>query len=201
MSPSNIKPPHHLLPIPTPLRPLGGYTSRPMRLIDCNPEHLPAILEILNEAILNSTALYDYKPRTMEMMGEWWAKKVAGRYPVLGAVDEAGTLLGFSSYGTFRQFPAYKYTVEHSVYVHRDHRGRGVGQQLLQGIIDRAKQQDYHVMVGGIDSTNPASIALHRKFGFELVATMPEVGFKFGRWLDLCFYQLVLDTPGSPVDE
>jgi phosphinothricin acetyltransferase len=179
-----------------------------MRIIDCDTSHLPMILEILNEAILNSTALYDYKPRTMDMMREWWGNKLKGRYPVIAAVEDltqeqGGTtpaFLGFASYGPFRQFPAYKYTVEHSLYVHKNHRGRGVGQFLLQSIIARARDQDYHVVVGGIDSGNTASIALHQKFGFELVATMPEVGFKFGRWLDLCFYQLLMDTPAQPVE-
>jgi len=104
-------------------------------------------------------------------------------------------LLGFASYGPFRAFAAYQYTVEHSLYVAANHRWHGLGKVLLKELIERARRQQYHVLVGGIDSANAASIALHLGFGFKHVATMPEVGFKFNRWLDLCFYQLILDTP------
>ena len=115
-------------------------------------------------------------------------------------MSEIGGLLGFASYGVFRPWRAYKYTVEHSLYIAPHHRGQGIGKQLLGNLIHRATLQDYHVMVGGIDSANVASIGLHEKFGFEHVATMKEVGFKFGRWLDLYFYQLLLSTPTRPVD-
>src|SRR5262245_53232798 len=97
-----------------------------LKIVDCTYErHAGAILDILNEAILNSTALYDYRARSAESMRGWFAGKAAGRFPVLGALDASGQLLGFASYGTFRAFPAYKYTVEHSVYVRVDQRGRG----------------------------------------------------------------------------
>ena len=115
-------------------------------------------------------------------------------------VGAAGTLLGFGSYGAFRAWPAYKYTVEHSVYVHRDHRGRGVGSRLLQEILARAVQQGVHVLVGGIDASNEGSITLHVKSGFEHAGTIRQAGFKFGRWLDLAFYQRILETPADPVD-
>jgi phosphinothricin acetyltransferase len=108
--------------------------------------------------------------------------------------------MGFASYGAFRPWPAYKYSVEHSLYVAAPWRRQGVGAVLLQAVIERAISQDYHVLVGGIDATNSASIALHERFGFERAGTMRQVGFKFGRWLDLCFYQLTLPTPESPVD-
>ena len=119
---------------------------------------------------------------------------------ILGQSAEDGELLGFATYGPFRTFPAYKFTVEHSLYVARAHRGRKIGPVLLQAIIERATQQEYHAMIGAIDSSNAASIALHTKLGFQLVGTLPEVGFKFGRWLDLCFYQLILPTPHDPKD-
>ncbi|MGI9133356.1 MAG: GNAT family N-acetyltransferase, partial [Rhodoferax sp.] len=106
----------------------------------------------------------------------------------------------FGSYGTFRAWPAYKYTVEHSVYVHQDHRGQGLGLQLMRALIDVARQRDVHAMVGGIDASNASSIGLHQRLGFRHVGTLPQVGFKFGRWLDLAFYQLLLETPHSPVD-
>ncbi|MEX0776425.1 MAG: N-acetyltransferase family protein [Phycisphaeraceae bacterium] len=171
-----------------------------MPIIDCNPTHTDAILAILNDAIVNTTALYDYRPRTREMMADWFAAKQRGHYPILGAVDDTGQLMGFATYGPFRGFPAYKYTVEHSLYIAAPHRRNGLGRQLLIQLIARARQQDYHVLIGGIDSSNTASIGLHQSLGFQHVATIPQVGYKFSRWLDLCFYQLVLDTPALPCD-
>ena len=172
-----------------------------MRFVQCtHAAHAAAILEIFNEAIANSTALYDYKPRTPESMVAWFATKEAGRFPVIGAVDDAGALLGFASYGTFRAWPAYKYSVEHSVYVHKDHRGEGLGIALMRELIAAARAQDYHVMVGAIDMANSGSIALHEKLGFRHAGTIREAAFKFGRWLDLGFYQLVLETPARPSD-
>jgi L-amino acid N-acyltransferase len=158
------------------------------------------ILDIFNDAILTSTALYDYKPRTMDMMASWFEAKTKGNYPVIGFVTPEGQLMGFGSYGTFRAWPAYKYTIEHSLYVARAFRGAGLGRKLLQEIITCAQQQNYHVLVGGIDSQNAASIALHKKFGFEHAGTIRQAGFKFGRWLDLDFYQLTLNTPSEPRD-
>jgi phosphinothricin acetyltransferase len=169
--------------------------------VDCTLEaHGDAILEIFNEAIANSTALYEYQPYPPDRMTAWFADKRAGRYPVIGAIDAAGVLLGFASYGVFRARPAYKYTVEHSVYVHADHRGKGVGRALLERIIEAATQQHYHVMIGGIDAENAASIALHEQLGFVHAGTIHQAGFKFGRWLDLAFYQRTLPTPARPVD-
>ncbi|WP_423759534.1 GNAT family N-acetyltransferase [Burkholderia sp. NLJ2] len=172
-----------------------------VRLIDCSEaEHAAAILEILNDAIANSTALYDYQPRPPEAMVTWFATKRAGGFPVVGAVDASGTLLGFASWGTFRAFPAFKYTVEHSVYVHPDQRGRGLGELLLREVVRRALEAQVHVVVGCIDATNAGSIALHTKLGFVHSGTITEAGFKFGRWLDAAFYQLKLETPTQPVD-
>ena len=171
-----------------------------MRVIDCDTSHSEPILAILNDAIVNSTALYDYQPRTSEMMLAWFEAKQRGNYPVIGVVSESGDLMGFASFGPFRPWPAYKYTVEHSLYVAAPWRRQGVGALLLRKTIERASAQDYHVLIGGIDSDNAGSITLHERFGFERVATMRQVGFKFGRWLDLCFYQLILPTPGTPVD-
>ena len=162
--------------------------------------HASAILEIFNDAILHSTALYDYKPRTPQSMVGWFDAKRAGGFPVLGLEDGKGALTAFASYGTFRGWPAYKYTVEHSVYVHKDHRGRGFGRAVMQALIAEARQNDVHAMMGAIDATTAASIALHARLGFRHVGTLPQVGFKFGRWLDLAFYQLLLDTPAHPVD-
>ena len=171
------------------------------RIVPCTFErHADAILEIFNEAIETSTALYDYKPRAAASMVAWFDAKRAGNFPVIGVEDDSGALIGFGSYGTFRGWPAYKYTVEHSVYVHRDHRGQGLGRILLRELIAAARARDVHALMGGIDAANAASIALHERLGFMHVGTLPQVGFKFGRWLDLSFHQLLLETPEHPVD-
>ena len=172
-----------------------------MKLVHCTFEqHALPILDILNEAIENSTAIYDYKARLPESMVGWFQSKEAGRYPVVGLESEDGELLGFASYGVFRAWPAYKYTVEHSVYVHHAHRGRGLGSRLIQEIVALAQEQGVHVLVGGIDASNEGSIALHTKLGFTYAGTIRQAGFKFGRWLDLAFYQRILETPREPVD-
>jgi L-amino acid N-acyltransferase len=172
-----------------------------MRIVECCYEdHAGAILEILNDAIVNSTALYDYTPRPPESMIGWFEAKRKGNFPVLGALSEDGALLGFASYGTFRAWAAYKYSVEHSVYVAKQQRGAGIGLTLMQCLISAATEQQLHVMVGGIDIANRASRALHEKLGFSHAGTLKHAGFKFGRWLDLAFYQLILQTPDSPVD-
>ena len=172
-----------------------------MNLVRCErARHSEAILAILNDAIANSTALYDYQPRTAQNMVQWFDAKDQKNFPVIGAEDERGELMGFSSYGTFRAWPAYKYSVEHSVYVDSRFRGQGVGRALLKAIVAAAEKQDYHIMVGGIDASNQVSIRLHESLGFTSCGVIRQAGFKFGRWLDLAFYQLVLRTPSAPVD-
>lgn len=158
----------------------------------CNRDDLAAILEIFNESILNTTALYYFDPLDMDWMQQWFADKKAGNYPIIGAYNENGQLMGFSTYGVFRARPGYKFTVEHSVYVHKDYRRLGLGKTLLKEIIIHAKAQDYHVMVGVIDAANEISIRLHKNEGFELSGILKETGFKFGRWLDVAFLQLIL---------
>jgi len=171
------------------------------KFADCREEqHSTAILDILNEAILNSTALYDYRQREPAAMAAWFQAKAAGGFPVIGAFTDDGTLAGFASWGTFRAFPAFKYTVEHSVYVHKDYRGCGLGKSLMSALIARARESNVHTLIGCIDATNAGSIALHENLGFQHMGTLPEVGFKFGRWLDASFYQLRLEGPAQPVD-
>jgi phosphinothricin acetyltransferase len=168
-------------------------------LINCTREHAGHILEILNEAILTSTALYDYKPRTMQNMEQWFDNKEKGDYPVVGLFNDEGILMGFGSYGAFRAWPAYKYTVEHSLYIHRDFRGKGYGRIILAEIIVQAQKQDYHTLIAGIDSTNVASVNLHKSLGFSYCGVIKHAGYKFSGWLDLEFYQLILTTPLNPV--
>lgn len=172
-----------------------------MQLITCTyDQHGEAIRDIFNDVIAISTAIYAYEPRPPAEIRDWFAGRQRGNFPVVGMIDATGTLLGFASYGTFRDRPAYKYSIEHSIYVHKDHYGKGIGTALLKHLIDLARSQQYHVLVAGIDLDNRASVALHEKLGFRHVGTLPQVGFKFGRWLDLAFYQLLLDTPIHPVD-
>jgi L-amino acid N-acyltransferase YncA len=172
-----------------------------MTIIQCEQQrHAAQILAIFNEAIVNSTALYDYKPRTAEMMQAWFEAKAKGNFPVIGVESEGGELMGFASFGVFRAWPAYKYSVEHSVYVDARFRGRGVGRRLLEEVIEAARARDYHVLIGAIDAANKASLALHERLGFTHCGTLRQVGFKFGRWLDMSFYQLILATPLQPID-
>lgn len=169
-----------------------------MKLIRCSREHAGAILDIFNDAILHTTALYDYQPRPLSSMDGWFDTKEKNRFPVIGLVTPEGQLAGFASYGTFRDRPAYHYTVEGSVYIHKDHRGKGCGKMLLDALIKAAREQDYHCIMAGIDSSNTASIKLHEQFGFSFCGKIKEVGYKFGNWLDLTFYQLLLNTPSEP---
>lgn len=165
-------------------------------LVECSEaRHASAILDILNDAIVTSTAVYEYRPRPPDSMGPWFATKQAHGFPVLGLEDDGGTLLGFASYGSFRAWPAYHQTVEHSIYVQRDHRGQGHARRLLVALMQAAQARDRHVMVGGIDADNAASLALHRSLGFETCGTIRHAGWKFGRWLDLVFVQCILATP------
>lgn len=167
----------------------------------CTTADKAGILAILNEAILNSTAVYDYRPRPLESMDAWFQAKAAGGYPVLGAFDGGGELLGFGSYGPFRNWPAYKYSVEHSIYVKDTERGKGLGKRILDGLIRNAEAQGYHTLIAGIDSENEASIRLHEKAGFARAGEIRHAGFKFGKWLDLAFYQKLLATPSDPNEE
>jgi phosphinothricin acetyltransferase len=172
-----------------------------VNIVACSYEsHAAAILAILNDAIVNSTALYDYVPRPPESMVGWFRAKEDHGYPVIGALSGDGELMGFASYGAFRAWPAYKYTVEHGIYVHKDHRRKGLGRLLMQRLIELARQRECHVLVGGIDMENTGSIALHQSLGFVHAGTILHAGFKFGRWLDLGFYQLLLETPRAPRD-
>ncbi|NNV54512.1 GNAT family N-acetyltransferase [Panacibacter sp. KCS-6] len=152
---------------------------------------LPQILSIYNDAILHTTAVYDYEPHTIEMRTEWFKEKRKHAFAVFVA-EENGVILGFSTLGHFRTWEGYKFTVENAVYVKADSRGKGIGKLLLKPLIDNAKALRYHTIMAGIDATNEASIALHKQFGFEQVAYMKEVGYKFNRWLDLVFMQLMV---------
>lgn len=171
------------------------------RLVPGDPRrHAGGILAIFNDAIANSTAIYDYRLRTAADMASWFDAKIRNGYPVICAESESGEFMGFASYGRFRERPAYKYSVEHSVYVDARFRRQGLGRVLLRAIIASAQGNDYHVMVGGIDASNEVSIRLHESAGFERCGVVRQAAFKFGRWLDLAMYQLILPTPATPAD-
>lgn len=153
---------------------------------------LPEILAIYNDAVVNTTAVYDEEPRGTEAHARWFAAKGEQGLPVLVACGADGAVLGFASYGPFRPWPGFRHTVENSLYVAADARGRGVGRRLLAATVDHARARGLHAMVAGIDADNAVSRHLHAALGFTEVARMPEVGRKFDRWLDLVFLQLLL---------
>ncbi len=164
---------------------------------DATPGDLPAITAIFNEVIANSTAVYFLQPVTLDDRRAWFEARRRAGYPVLVA-EQGGEVLGFSSFGEFRGvWPGYRYSVEHSVHVRADARGRGLGRRLVEALFEPALAMDKHVMIGGVDADNAASIALHEALGFQRVAHFHEVGHKFGRWLDLVFMQRYLDAPGA----
>jgi phosphinothricin acetyltransferase len=162
-----------------------------INIIQATQAHIPEILKIVNYNILNSTAVYDYAPKTLADMEAWFQDKMDHNWPVIVAVEN-DLVLGYGTYGTFRFKEGYKYTVEHSVYVSNEHTGKGTGKLLLAELIRLAKEQGYHTMIGGIDADNKGSIAFHAKFGFKEAGLLKEVGYKFDKWLDVQFMQLLL---------
>ena len=182
-----------------------------IRIRNATRDDVPAIRDIYNEAILHTTAVYRYQPLSLEERLSWFDEKTGHGWPVMVAekAEKAADLadladladpgpgsaiVGFCTFGPFRPSPAYLHTVEDSVSVHPAHRGQGVGSLLLPPLLDAASSRGIHAIIAGIDSTNEASIRLHVRFGFEKVAHLRGVGFKFDRWLDLVLMELVLDA-------
>ena len=166
-------------------------------LRDAREDDLEAILDIYNDVIINTTAVYSEQPHTLQMRKDWYDERIKNNFPVFIA-DADGRVAGFSSFGHFRVWPCYRYTVEISVYVEASCRGKGISKILLQALIDRAREMNKHAVIAGISADNEISLNLHRSFGFVEVANFKEVGYKFGRWLDLKFLELVLsNTPQS----
>lgn len=162
-----------------------------MLIRDATTGDLPGILEIHNEAIANSTAIWDETLADLDERRRWLDDRRADGFPVLVA-DVDGAVAGYASYGVWRAKSGYRYTVENSVYVHVDHHRRGIATALMTALIERARACGIHVIVASVESSNTTSIALHERFGFRIVAQMPEVGRKFGRWLDMTYLQLTL---------
>jgi L-amino acid N-acyltransferase YncA len=150
---------------------------------------LPDILAIVNHAIVNTTAIWDETPTTIEARAAWLRAKREAGWPVLVAEEQTGGVAGFASFGDWRAWPGYRHTVENSLYVRSDMRRRGVGTALMTPLLAEATKRGMRVMVAGIESRNEASRRLHARHGFREVGAMREVGYKFGRWLDLTFMQ------------
>ncbi len=161
---------------------------------------LPAIRDIYNDAVLNTLAIWNEQTVDLGNRQAWFAARQAQGYPILVAVNEAGDVLGYASFGDWRPFEGFRHTVEHSVYIRSDQRGQGLGPLLMQALIKRARGCGKHVMVAAIESGNTASIRLHERLGFTLNGQMPQVGVKFGKWLDLTFMQLMLAPGAEPRD-
>lgn len=155
---------------------------------DATEEDLEGLVAIYNDVIATSTAIYSSVPVTLEERRQWWRARTAQGYPVLVARDAAG-VAGFSTFGDFRAWPGYRFTVEHSVHVRTDGRGRGLGTLLVQALLPRAAALGKHVMIAGVDAANSASIRFHERLGFVKAGHLREVGYKFDRWLDLVFLQ------------
>ena len=165
-----------------------------MIIRDAAEADLPALRDIFNDAVLNTTAIWMDNVVDLANRQAWFAARAQQGYPILVAENAAGEVVGYASFGDWRPFDGFCHTVEHSVYIRVDQRGKGLGPQLLTALIERAKACDKHVMVAAIESGNAASIRLHQRLGFAITGQMPQVGRKFGRWLDLTFMQLIL-TP------
>jgi phosphinothricin acetyltransferase len=172
-----------------------------MKVRECDPAlHVGQMLAIVNETIANTTWVYDYAPRAEEDIVEYVRTRLGEGFPVIVAEGDDDQLLGFGTFGSYRSLPGYKYTAEHSVFVAKSARRRGVGRTLMLRLIELAREKELHVLIGAIDSTNLPSIALHESLGFECCGTLREVGYKHGGWLDAVFYQLILETPSEPIE-
>ncbi|GAA4777373.1 MULTISPECIES: GNAT family N-acetyltransferase [Flavobacterium] len=150
-----------------------------------------SVLEIVNYEISNTTAIWDYDLRTLEEQEAIYIEKLEKEFPFLVAEID-GKIVGFGTYGTFRFKIGYRFTVEHSVYINKDFHGNGIGTLLLKELIEIARNQNLHTMIGVIDSENHGSITFHKKLGFQEVGHIKETGFKFDRWLDSVFVQILL---------
>jgi L-amino acid N-acyltransferase YncA len=159
---------------------------------NATPKDLPALLEIINHAILNTTAIYDYEPRDYDQQKMWLDQMFNDGMPVVVA-EVDGEVIGYGSYNMFRPKIGFKFSVEHSIYLNEKSRGMGVGSRILESLIQRARESGIHTMIAGIDAANRGSIEFHKKYGFIEKGYLKEVGYKFDQWLDLVFMQLLLD--------
>ena len=167
---------------------------------DATESDLPAIRDIYNDAVRNTTAIWNEQPVDLANRLAWFNARQAQAYPILVSVEN-DEVTGYASFGDWRPFEGFRYSVEHSVYVRNDQRGKGLGPRLMEALIERARSGGKYVMVAAIESGNQASIRLHERLGFITTGQMPQVGIKFGRWLDLTFMQLALNPGAEPPKE
>ncbi|OIO00608.1 MAG: GNAT family N-acetyltransferase [Desulfovibrionaceae bacterium CG1_02_65_16] len=171
-----------------------------MLIRDATSDDIEGILAIYNNAVATTTAIWNETEVDAANRAAWLKDHQMAGYPVLVAVENNvdGAVLGYAAFGDWRAFDGYRHTVEHSVYIRRDARGRGIGTALLRELVARARALGKHVMVACVEAGNTGSLRLHEKLGFVPTGLMPEVGAKFGRWLDLAFLQLTLDARATP---
>ena len=167
---------------------------------EATPKDLMDMLDIYNDAILHTTAVYTYKPETLESRQHWYEQKRQEGYPIL-VYEFDHKVVGYATFGPFRAWPAYKYSIEHSIYVDNNYRKKGIGTAILTELIAIATEREYMTLIAGIDAQNEKSIAMHKNFGFEYAGTIKKAGYKFNTWLDLAFYQLALQGPQNPIEE
>lgn len=160
-----------------------------MQVRPATVEDLPQILEIYNEAVLNTTASYDYEPRTLEHRTAWYHERVRDEYPILVAQNGNGPVAGWAALNPFHTRIGYRFTSENSVYVAADQRGKGIGTLLMPPLLEGARLRGLRAIIAVIDAENEASIRLHARFGFEKVGHFKQVGFKFDRWLDVVYME------------
>jgi len=152
---------------------------------------LPLILEIMNDAISNSTAIYEYAPWSLEKITQWYNERISYGFPII-VYEDGNKAVGYATFGSFRARVAYRFTIEHSVYVNKDFRAKGIGKLLLTDLISVAKTSGYRSMIGMVDATNKRSVEFHKKLGFHKVGQLKEVGHKFDVWLDVALLQCML---------
>jgi L-amino acid N-acyltransferase len=165
-------------------------TAQPIRIRDATMEDAEAIRAIYNHAVMHTTAVFDYAPREAQAQRAWMQAKAEQKLPVLVA-EQDGQVVGYSSYGPYRPWPAYLHSVENSVYVAPEHHGKGIGKRLLGPLLEVARARNVHTVIAGITGGNEASLRLHRAFGFESAGTVREAGWKFEQWLDVIFLQKI----------
>jgi phosphinothricin acetyltransferase len=170
----------------------------PVLIRDARLADLEGIRAIYHDAVQNSTAIWNDDPVDLANRQAWFAARQQQGYPILVAAGDDGEVLGYAAFGDWRPFDGFRHSVEHSVYVRADQRGQGLGPALLSALIERARTCGKHVMVAAIESSNAASIRLHQRLGFATCGQMPQVGCKFGRWLDLTLMQLTLNPGAEP---
>ncbi len=171
--------------------------SRSMEIRSAGTADLPSILAIYNDAVVNTTAIWNDDIVDLDNRRAWLSARESQGYPVFVAVED-GAVLGYGSYGDFRPFQGYRFTVENSVYVASAARGKGVGARLLEALVAHAGAAGKHVMIAAITAGNEASVRLHAHQGFVEKGRLGEVGFKFGRYLDLVLMEKRLTGSSSP---